>query len=1219
MKCLCKLVVGALIFSSFARLSSAAVWLDDVWVDGTRNNQNPPTDSAWFASTGSSLTATTNAMSLAVGSGSIMGVTYFTTNATNPIQLTPGDTLIATMRLNFSGVAAANTSQGFKFGVLNFADSTLVPKRLTADSFSTSSQGAGVQGYSIFQNMGATFNNSAPMDIRKRTVVADTELLSKSSDWTSLATGPGNTNTFPGFVSGTQYILQFAFQRTATNSLIITVSWVNTSSGASLSTTVIDAAATNFSFDGIALRPSGNGSSASTITFNEVKIEVVSSSTPPSIDTQPSDQTALVGDSANFSVVPGGTPPFGYQWFYNTNTPVIGATNATLTLTNLQLSDAGSYFVVVTNTIDSATSDVAVLTVTTPTAPSFVSQPQSQTALPGENVTFSVSVGGTGPLIYQWYLNDTNAPLANASDSILTLANVQAADAGSYFVVVANSLGSIASSNGVLSVNTNPVSPLFTSQPASIVALTGHNATFAATVFGTAPITYQWSMNGAAIPGATLPTLTLTNVQLSQAGGYTLSASNSVGVAISDSATLTVTPSIPIPLSAYNLVGFGRAATGGGMLPDTDPNYAKVYTATDLANAISSKTVKIIEIMNDLNLGYNEIEASAKANSEPFRNHAAPKLHPVLLQTGVSLIDIQKKNGLTIFSANGATIRHATFNIKSSANVIVRNLKFDEMWEWDEASKGQYDKNDWDFIDLGNSGTVSNIWIDHCTFTKAYDGISDIKSGSYNITFSWNKYAGDDGASNTNSFVRQQINALEGNRSAYAMYNFLRNNGFSVEDIVTIVQGHDKTHLIGATTDSINAQHTITFHHQWHINPWDRLPRLRAGNVHNFNIFVDDRLGSAAKRLRDARAAAMSTNNQTTLKNTYSFNPFLNGSISTEGGAVLVEKSVYIDCLAPLRNNQTDPSDPFYTGKIKALDTIYQMDNTVVRGNSTDPGNPLGPFQASAVAFSWNLPGNQLPYSYNMDDPEQLEAIVTDPTAGAGAGVLTWAKTNWLKTSYPAAAPMVVAHPQNQSVTVGQSATFIVVAGGSAPLVYQWYFNTNSPLPNATNASLTLTSVQLTNAGVYSATVSNGVGVTNSSFAVLTVASATTGFQLWQAQQFTSQQLMNPAVSGSDATPANDGVPNRVKYALGLPPFVAASQPLVSFRKESGDGVLSYTRPANVPDVIYHVSVSTNLAGWTETGVTQQNVGADGGLQNWEARRPGAPAPNLFFRLSLQY
>jgi pectate lyase len=558
--------------------------------------------------------------------------------------------------------------------------------------------------------------------------------------------------------------------------------------------------------------------------------------------------------------------------------------------------------------------------------------------------------------------------------------------------------------------------------------------------------------------------------------------------------------------------------------------------------------------------------------------------------------------------------------VKSSGNVIIRNLKFDQMWEWDESSKGNYDRNDWDFIDLGNSGTVSNIWVDHCTFTKAYDGIIDMKDGSYNITISWCKYTGDDGATNTNSWVWQQINALETNRTAYAMYNFLRNNGFSTTDIVSVIQGHDKTHLIGATSlDSQNANFTVTLHHEWFINPWDRLPRLRAGNVHDYNLYVDDTAGLAAKRLRDARAAAMSTANRNTLNNTYSFNPFLNGSISTENGAMLVEKSVYIDCLTPLRNNQTDPSNPTYTGKVKALDTIYQMDSTIIRGNSTDPGNPLGPFQAPVIPFSWNLPGNQLPYSYTMDDPAQLQSIITSPTAGAGAGVVTWAKTNWLITAYTQSAPVIVADPQNQTVNAGDTATFVVVAGGSAPLSYQWYYNTNTLLPGATNSSLTLTNVQAGNAGTYSAVVGNSVNSVSSQTASLSVNSGTTGFAAWQAANFTPQQLLDPSVSGPDASPAGDGVPNVVKYGLGLAPFAPATQPLVGFRLQGGAGILSYNRPADVPDLVYLVEVSSNLVNWTSQGVTLQQVGTNGtGLQIWEGSYPAAGQSELFFQLLLE-
>ena len=61
-----------------------------------------------------------------------------------------------------------------------------------------------------------------------------------------------------------------------------------------------------------------------------------------------------------------------------------------------------------------------------------------------------------------------------------------------------------------------------------------------------------------------------------------------------------------------------------------------------------------------------------------------------------------------------------------------RNLKFDELWEWDESSKGNYDKQDWDFITVDM--TSDNVWIDHCTFTKAYDGVVDVKGGSKNVT-----------------------------------------------------------------------------------------------------------------------------------------------------------------------------------------------------------------------------------------------------------------------------------------------------------------------------------------------------------------------------------------------------------------------------------------------------------------------------------------------------
>lgn len=643
------------------------------------------------------------------------------------------------------------------------------------------------------------------------------------------------------------------------------------------------------------------------------------------------------------------------------------------------------------------------------TAPAITTQPTSRTVTAGSSTTFTVVASGTNPLTYQWRFNGT--AISGATSASYTLANAQSANAGGYTAVVTNSAGSATSNAATLTVTSSPTAPAITTQPASQTVTVGSSVTFTVAASGTGPLSYQWRFNGGAISGATSASFTIASAQTSNAGNYSALVTNSAGSATSALATLTVNTGGG-GNAKYNLTGFATRSpgtTGGGIVAETATTYRKVTTPLQFAQAIadSNRTigaVKVIEIMNDLNLGWIEVGSAVQTLSgTPFRSHATPKLHPTLIATGVSIVDIKAKSGLTIFSANGATIKHATLNIKGTSNIIVRNLKFDEMWEWDEASKGKYDSNDWDFLSLSNGGAATNVWIDHCTFTKAYDGAADMKAGTQNVTFSWCRYIGDDGATNPNSSVRRQLAKLEASRASYPFYNFLRTNGFSVEDIVQVIQGHDKGHLMGSNSlDPANATLSATFHHQWFQNVWDRcVPRLRAGNVHNYNIYVDDATALVARRMRDARAATMSTTNQNTLNNTYSFNPFLNGAVSTENGAILVEKSIYKDCIWPLRNNQTDVTNPTYTGKIKATDTIYSFRNadgttTTVRGNSTDSGNPLGPFQAPPIAFSWNG-FSTLPYTYTLDDPSGLPALLQ---AGAGAGVLTWTKDNWLKTSY---------------------------------------------------------------------------------------------------------------------------------------------------------------------------------------------------------------------------
>jgi len=85
-------------------------------------------------------------------------------------------------------------------------------------------------------------------------------------------------------------------------------------------------------------------------------------STTPVILSQPADVTISAGGDASFTVVATGAPPLGYQWRHE-GTNLGSAGGSTLTLTNVQFSDAGRYSVIVSNSLDSAISSNAVLTV----------------------------------------------------------------------------------------------------------------------------------------------------------------------------------------------------------------------------------------------------------------------------------------------------------------------------------------------------------------------------------------------------------------------------------------------------------------------------------------------------------------------------------------------------------------------------------------------------------------------------------------------------------------------------------------------------------------------------------------------------------------------------------------------------------------------------------------------------------------------------------------
>lgn len=149
--------------------------------------------------------------------------------------------------------------------------------------------------------------------------------------------------------------------------------------------------------------------------------------------------------------------------------------------------------------------------------------------------------------------------------------------------------------------------------------------------------------------------------------------------------------------------------------------------------------VTVIEVMNDLDFSKILGEYSDIQTEEKLKDGAQ------LLQTGafkISDINLDDINGLTIFSQNGAKLSHCSLTIGSGGenifganDIIIRNLSFDGMWMWDNMA-AQKDAG-WCYMKIQQS---TNIWVDHCSFTIAFDGNVDLENGSSGVTFSWCKF-----------------------------------------------------------------------------------------------------------------------------------------------------------------------------------------------------------------------------------------------------------------------------------------------------------------------------------------------------------------------------------------------------------------------------------------------------------------------------------------------
>lgn len=173
------------------------------------------------------------------------------------------------------------------------------------------------------------------------------------------------------------------------------------------------------------------------LTGAQVSSHYYAAGTKPMItDLQPTnDVTSDEGQSVSFTVSAVGSMPFTYQWYDNNSNPIQNGTNATLTLTNLQTSQAGNYQVIVTNPYGSDSTNVTLSVGSGPPVIAVDIQPLNVTAYAGDTNKFSVTVSGSGPLYYQWFKDGT--AIAGATNHNYAFPVI--AGTNTYYLAVTNS------------------------------------------------------------------------------------------------------------------------------------------------------------------------------------------------------------------------------------------------------------------------------------------------------------------------------------------------------------------------------------------------------------------------------------------------------------------------------------------------------------------------------------------------------------------------------------------------------------------------------------------------------------------------------------------------------------------------------------------------------------------------------------------------------------
>ena len=286
--------------------------------------------------------------------------------------------------------------------------------------------------------------------------------------------------------------------------------------------------------------------------------------------------------------------------------------------------------------------------------------------------------------------------------------------------------------------------------------------------------------------------------------------------------------------------------------------------------------------------------------------------------SGKSVGIVRVRPHTTISSAGaGATILRGTLELHGTWNIIIRNLKFRDLWELDPT--GKYDRFGWDYVRITSGGKVHShhVWVDHCDFGKVYDGQVDVVHGSDCVTISWCRFAGDERG------PQKKVSLI----------------------------GHSSSPSAAAVD---RGRLNVTLHHNWYENIEDRTPRARFGNIHAYNNVIEG-----------AKYATISVMTAVTLVEGCVYrNAKCATSFSHAKDSAAKEKSGTI-CIVDSRNEN-----------IRAADVAEKADERFEQENNFKSNVTREALQFNAAPGLVWPDRNKIPYHYTADSVDAASELV---------------------------------------------------------------------------------------------------------------------------------------------------------------------------------------------------------------------------------------------------